>query len=168
MEIAAGFCPETASLLQRFLISGPDLRITAAPSSQQCGMARLQRSLRLRWSASDSILRCRKGERFRLLPSLRRGCSAADSNFRSGKEEWPPASHRRCGKEEWPAFRMTVADAAGDSLPRRRHNPKLKAAGVVTVPVGSRCHSCSVIFRRLPMSLLQRNLLSAPDVTLAA
>ena len=31
MEIAAGFCPETASLLQRFLISGPDLRITAAP-----------------------------------------------------------------------------------------------------------------------------------------
>ena len=56
-------CPETASLLQRFLISGPDLRITAAPSSQQCGMARLQRSLRLRWFASDS-------------------------NFRSGKEEW--------------------------------------------------------------------------------
>ena len=55
-------CPETASLLQRFLISGPDLRITAAPSSQQCGMARLQLSLRLRWFASDS-------------------------NFRSGKEE---------------------------------------------------------------------------------
>ena len=55
-------CPETASLLQRFLISGPDLRITAAPSSQQCGMARLQRSLRLRWFASDSTFRSGKEE----------------------------------------------------------------------------------------------------------
>ena len=111
--------------------------------------------------------RCR-GEWFRLLRSWRQRFSASDSNFRSGKEEWPTASHRRCGTKECPAFRMTVADAGGDGLPRRRHNPKLKAAGVVTVPVGSRCRSCSIIVRRLPMSLLQRNRPSAPGAGLAA
>ena len=29
---------------------------------------------------------------------------------------------------------MTVADAGGDRMPRRRHNPKLKAAGVAPCP----------------------------------
>ena len=80
-------CPETASLLQRFLISGPDLRITAAPSSQQYGMARLQRPSRLRCPASDSNFRSGKEEWFRLQRPLRLRGSASDSNFRSGKEE---------------------------------------------------------------------------------
>ena len=74
-------CLETASLLQRFLISGPDLRITAAPSSQQCGMARLQLSLRLRWFASDSNFRCCKGEWSRLRQSLRQRVPAFNSNI---------------------------------------------------------------------------------------
>ena len=163
-------------MLQRFLISGVKL----GNRCRDCPIFALLRAVILDFKARlgnrcrvfpgnahkcASILdfkpklenRCR-GEWFRLLRSWRQRFSASDSNFRSGKEEWPTASHRRCGKEEWPAFRMTVADAGGDSLPRRRHNPKLKAAGVVTVPVGSRCRSRSVIFRRLPMSVSQRNV----------
>ena len=81
-------CPETASLLQRFLISGPDLRITAAPSSQQYGMALLQRPSRLRCPASDSNFRRRKGEWSRLQQSYRQRVPVSDSNIRSGKEEW--------------------------------------------------------------------------------
>ena len=38
------------------------------------------------------------------------------------------------GKEELPACRMIVADAGWDRMPRRRHNPKSKAAGVAPCP----------------------------------
>lgn len=70
--------------VHRFLISGPDLRIDAAPSLLQLRTARLQ--------------------------------------------------HHRCSKRVCPACRMTMADAGGDRMPRRRHNPKLKATGVAPCP----------------------------------
>ena len=59
-------------------------------------MARLQQSLRQRSSASDSNLRCRKGEWFRLQQSSRQRSSASDSNFCCRKGEWPACSSR-CG-----------------------------------------------------------------------
>ena len=175
MGITAGFCQETSSSVHRFLISGPDLRIDAGfclfmPS---CVHRFLISSPDLGIDAGENGFACygRGGNDFPrpiliFVAAKKNGPPAA--HRRSGKEEWPPASHRRCGKEEWSAFRMTVVGAGGDNLPRRRHNPKLKAAGVVTVPVGSRCRSRSVIVRRLPMTVSQRNFPSAPDVTLAA
>ena len=56
--------------------------------------------------------------------------------FLAAKENGPPAALSlsqgkiarlqlsRGRKEEWPAFRMTVAGAGGNRMPRRRHNPK--------------------------------------------
>ena len=104
------YCPETASLLQRFLISGPDLRITAAPSSQQYGMARLQRSLRLRWFASDSNIRSGKEECLqqslklrrmaRLQHSYRQRVPVSDSNI----EQRPDSKKRQQGNSPLSLF----------------------------------------------------------------
>ena len=58
MAIAAGLYPFMPSCVQRFLISAPDLRITATQSSWRWRMARLLWPSPQRPSASDSILRC--------------------------------------------------------------------------------------------------------------
>ena len=50
--------------------------------------------------------------------------SASDSNF---------FAQRRMAR-----LRHVVVDAGGDRMPRRRHNPKLKAAGVAPVPAAPR------------------------------
>ena len=147
-------CPKTASLLQRFLISGPDLRITAAPSSQQCGMARLQRPLRLRWSASDSNFRCGKEEWFRLQRSSLLRCPVSDSNFRSGKEEWfrlqrslrlrwsASDSNFRCRKGEWSRLRQSLRQRvpASDSNIEQRPDSKKDSRAIPRCPYFIRCH----------------------------
>ena len=46
-------------------------------------------------SASDSNLRCRKGEWLHLQQSSRKRSSTSDSNLRCRKEEWPACSGRR-------------------------------------------------------------------------
>ena len=118
MAIAARKASEMAPGLQRFLISGPDLRIDAGFSPEmpisvrqvdrpacrsRCGTGsasdsnircrkeewfRLLRPWRQRFSASDSNLRWRNREWFRLLRSWRQRSSASDSNFRCSREEW--------------------------------------------------------------------------------
>ena len=90
LGIAARLCPFTPSFVQRFRISGQDLRIDAAEKSSACS-GRSGDGVRVRFysslpqrrmvppavvvaatrSASDSILRCRKGEWFRLPQSSR-------------------------------------------------------------------------------------------------
>ena len=90
LGIAARLCPFTSSCVQRFLISGQDLRIDAAEKSSACS-GRSGNEVRVRFysslpqrrmvppvvvvaatrSASDSILRFREGEWFRLQQSLR-------------------------------------------------------------------------------------------------
>ena len=90
LGITARLCPFKPSCVQRFLISGQDLRIDAAEKSSACS-GRSGNEVRVRFysslpqrrmvppavvvaatrSASDSILRCRKGEWFRLPQSSR-------------------------------------------------------------------------------------------------
>ena len=63
--------------------------------------------------------------------------------FVAAKKKGPHASPSDL-QYEWPACRMIVPDAGGDRrgqagtggdrMPRRLHNPKLKAAGVAPVP----------------------------------
>ena len=62
LGIDAWFCLFMPSCVHRFSISGPDLRIDAAQSSWRWRMARLLWPSPQRPSASDSILRCRKGK----------------------------------------------------------------------------------------------------------
>ena len=137
-------CPETASLLHRFFISGPDLRITAAPSSQQCGMARLQRPSRLRCPASDSNFRSGKEEWFRLQRSLRLRWSASDSNFRSGKEEWFRLQRslklRRMARLQQ-SYRQRVP--VSDSNIERRPDSKKDSRAIPRCPYFIRCHRCT-------------------------
>ena len=64
--------------------------------------------------------------------------------------------HRSC-TEEQPACRMTVADAGGGRIPRRRHNPKEKAAGVVPAP------AATTVCIRLYSSLPQRHEKTATE-----
>ncbi len=92
LGIDARFSPFSPSFVHRFLISGPNLGIDAAPSLLHRRIARLQRPWRLRGSASDSILRCRKGEWFRLLRSLRQRFPRPIPIFVAASKNSPPAA----------------------------------------------------------------------------
>ena len=58
--------------------------------------------------------------------------------------DFKPRLGNRCSTivaQRWMArLQMAVADAGGDRIPRRRHNPKYIAAGVASVPAASRGH----------------------------
>ena len=87
------------------------------------------------YAASDSIFLCHKVEWFRLHQLLPLRCrvrfqfssshsiAVPPAEARCRSIEWPACSGRRC-IDELPVFRMTVAGAGRDRLPRRRHNPK--------------------------------------------
>ena len=112
LRIDASFSRFKPSCVHRFLISGPNLGIDAKKPSRTA-----QRLHRFLISGPDL------------------GIDAASSllQLRTARLQ----HHRSCA-EERPSCRMTVADAGGDRMPRRRHKPKLKAAGVVPVPVTPR------------------------------
>ena len=74
--------------------------------------------------------------------------SAADSNFPCGKKEWPACNDRRDNDLPCPILIFVAAekngppaawswDAGRDRMPRRRHTPKLKAAGVAPAPAAT-------------------------------
>ena len=148
LGITARLCPFTLSCVQRFLISGSNLGINAAEKSSACS-GRSGNEVRVRFysslpqrrmvppavvvaatrSASDSILRCSKGEWFRLPQSSRlrriaclqqsRGVQAGTGCHEGGiiLSKKPPKwrlslpyqrsaseSNLLCGKVEW--FRL--------------------------------------------------------------
>ena len=74
------------------------------------------------------------------------GCHEGGIILSKKPPEWrqfPPqqrsasGSNIRCGRGEWFRLQNAVADAGGDWMSRRRHNPKLKAAGVASVPAAT-------------------------------
>ena len=74
-------------------------------------------------SASDSVIRCRKGK----WPA----CSGRSGNglprpilITLQQRRTACRLQHRCCTEERPAGRMTFVDAGGDRMPRRRHKPK--------------------------------------------
>ena len=82
---------ETALFVHRFLISGPNLGIDAAPSLQHRRTARLQhsRGVQARTGCHEGgIILSKKPPEWRLSPPQQR--SASDSNLRRSKEEKPP------------------------------------------------------------------------------
>ena len=83
-----------SSLPQRRTVS-PAVDIAATRSESESNLRcregewfRLQQSLRQRSSASDSNFRCHEGEWFRLQQSLLQRSSASDSNLRCHEGEW--------------------------------------------------------------------------------
>ena len=86
LRIDVSFSPFTPSCVHRFLISSSDLRIDArfSPFTSSCVHRFLVSSPDLRITVW-----------FRLLRPSRQRPSASDSNFRSGKEEWPACYSRR-------------------------------------------------------------------------
>ena len=131
LRIDARFTPETSFCVHRFLISGSNLGINAAEKSSACS-GRSGNEVRVQFysslpqrrmvppavvvaatmSASDSILRCRKGEWFRLQWSLRRRGPRPILFFASAKENGSVCrSHR--DKEEWPACRKVLGCRRG-------------------------------------------------------
>ena len=114
-----------------------NLALIWADSNFCCGKEewfRLQRPWLQRSSASDSNLRRRKEKRFRLQNGLATA-SILDFCPDLGIAAAPSLLQR------WMArLQMAVADAGGDRIPRRRHNPKYIAAGVESVPAASRGH----------------------------
>ena len=136
LGIYARFCLFSPSCVHRFLISGLDLGIDASFSrfKPSCVHRFLISGLDLRIDARFSPIKHSSVHRFLIssldlridaAPSLLRLRTARLQNYRRcGKEDWFRLQHHRCCTEERPAFRMTVADAGGDKMPRMRHNPK--------------------------------------------
>ena len=158
--------PVYASCVQRFLISGQDLRIDAAEKSSACSSR----------TASDSILRFREGEWFRLLQSSRqrriarlqrsRGAQAGTGCHEGGiilskkPPEWrlsPPQqrsaseSNLLCGKVEW--FRLQQSSqqrriaCLQHSLLQRRIALLPHSLGV---QAGTGCHEGGIILSKKP------------------
>ena len=106
LRIDVSFSPLTPSFVHRFLISRPNLRIDAAQSSWRWRMARLQRLLRRRSSASDSILRCLE----RKWPACSRG---------SNMEPYPTGnSDRKVGRKSLLLSKSILSIRLG-SLPKQ-------------------------------------------------
>ena len=122
LGIAARKPSRTAKLLHRFLISRPNLGIDAcfSPFMPSCVHRFLNSIPNLGIDASFSPFKPSCVHRFLISrPNLR--IDAAQSSWR-----WRIArlQHRR-------------VDAGRDRMPRRRHNPKKKAAGVAPVPAAT-------------------------------
>ena len=122
-------------VLHRFLISGPDLGIDAAENSLPAAAVaatlfrvRLYFTLLQRGMVSPATVVCGIDMKRPILI------------FVAAKKKGPHASPLDL-QDEWPACRMIVPDAGGNRMPRRRHNPKLKAAGGAPVPAVPRGRS---------------------------
>ena len=122
LGIDARISPFTPSCVHRFLISGPNLGIDAKKPSRTA-----QRLHRFLISSPDLGIDARISpkttfcvHRF-LISGPNLGIDAA-----------PSLRHRRTAR-----LQHGCLGAGGDRVPRRRHNPKKKAAGVAPVPAVS-------------------------------
>ena len=122
LGIDARFCLFTPSFVHRFLISGSDLRIDAriSPFTPSCVHRFLISGPNLGIDAKKPSRTAQRLHRFLISsPDLRIDAASSLLQLRTARLQ----HHRSC-TEERPACRMTVADAGGGRIPRRRHNPK--------------------------------------------
>ena len=122
LRIDERFSLFTPSCVHRFLISGSDLRIDASFSlfKPSCVHRFLISGPNLGIDAKKASRTVQRLHRFLISsPNLRIDAASSLLQLRTARLQ-----RHRCYNDERPACRMTVADASGDRMPRRRHNPK--------------------------------------------
>ena len=162
LGIDASFSPFSPSFVHRFLISSPDLRIDASfPRFKPSFVHRFLISspdLRIDARISPKTTFC--VHRF-LISEPNLGIDASFSRFKpscvhrfliSGPDlridAAPSLLHRRMAR-----LQHSRGGAGRDRMPRRRHNPKKKAAGVAPVPAAT---TCGLRFQPVPAATALR------------
>ena len=118
--------PDSGLEIKNRCTENPEIsRIATVPSSRQQRMARLQHGRAVQAEAGcheGGIILSKKPPEGRLSPPLQR-CLCPILFFVATTKNGPPAAWSCC--------------AGGDRMPRRRHKPKIKAAGVAPVPAAT-------------------------------
>ena len=157
LGIAARLCPFTSSCVQRFLISGQDLRIDAAEKSSACS-GRSGNEVRVRFYSS---LPQRRMVPPAVVVAATR--SASDSFLRSGKEEQPAYSGRSGnevrvrfysplpqGRTVSPATVVAATRPASDSILRCLKGERFRLQDAVADAGGGRMHEGGIALSKKP------------------